>query len=124
MNALKWDHVTFTLRRESCPPIHINNVQLPQHDKVKYFDMHLDRRLTWTRHIESKILQIKLKSNELHWLIGPRSALDLEYKVLLYKAIIKPIWLYGIQLWATASSSNIEKLPRSQIIKTSPAETL
>ena len=114
VNATKCVHITFTLRRESCPPIRINNIQIPEQDKVRYLGIHLDRRLTWSRHIESKLTQMKLKSSQIHWLIGPRSALDLDYKVLLYKAIIKPIWLYGIQLWGSASSTNIEKIQRRQ----------
>jgi hypothetical protein len=32
----------------------------------------------------------------------------------MYKAILKPIWTYGIQLWGTASTSNIEILERFQ----------
>jgi hypothetical protein len=40
-------HVTFTTRWEACPPVHINSVQLPQEDDVKYLGLHLDRRLTW-----------------------------------------------------------------------------
>jgi hypothetical protein len=35
-------------------------------------------------------------------------------KLLLYKSILKPIWTYGIQLWSTASTSNIEILERFQ----------
>jgi hypothetical protein len=35
-------------------------------------------------------------------------------KVLVYKAILKPIWSYGIQLWGSASKSNIEILERFQ----------
>ena len=114
VNATKCTHVTFTLRRENCPPVQINNIKIPEQSHVRYLGIHLDRRLTWTHHIEAKVTQIKLKSAQLYWLIGPRSALDLEYKVLLYKTVIKPIWLYGIQLWGTASSSNVEKLQRKQ----------
>ncbi|MDR1498767.1 MAG: hypothetical protein LBS34_00575, partial [Rickettsiales bacterium] len=33
-----------------------------------------------------------------------------ESKLLLYKAVLKPIWTYGIQLWGPASNSNIEIL--------------
>jgi hypothetical protein len=33
-----------------------------------------------------------------------------EEKILTYKTILKPIWIYGIQLWGTASTSNIEVL--------------
>ena len=31
-----------------------------------------------------------------------------------YKAILKPVWTYGIQLWGTASNSNIEIFQRFQ----------
>jgi hypothetical protein len=32
----------------------------------------------------------------------------------MYKTILEPIWTYGIQLWGTASTSNIEILERFQ----------
>jgi hypothetical protein len=35
-------------------------------------------------------------------------------KLLIYKAVLKPFWTYGIQLWGTASTSNIEILERFQ----------
>jgi hypothetical protein len=40
-NESKSIHVTFTTRRQTCPPVHINSVQLPQEEDV----VHLDRRL-------------------------------------------------------------------------------
>jgi hypothetical protein len=42
------------------------------------------------------------------------SKLSTTNKLLLYKTILKPIWTYGIQLWGTASTSNIEILERFQ----------
>jgi len=47
-------------------------------------------------------------------LLGRKSATTLENKVRLYKAILKTVWTYGIQLWGTASNSNIEILQRYQ----------
>jgi hypothetical protein len=35
-------------------------------------------------------------------------------KLLIYKTVLKPIWTSGIQLWGTASTSNIEILERFQ----------
>jgi hypothetical protein len=35
-------------------------------------------------------------------------------KLLIYKTILQPIWTYGIQLWGTSSTSNIEILERFQ----------
>jgi hypothetical protein len=50
----------------------------------------------------------------MHWLLGRKSQLSTINKLLLYKAILKPIWTYCIQLWGTASTSNIEILERFQ----------
>ena len=40
--------------------------------------------------------------------------MSLENKLLVYKAILKPIWTYGVQLWGSASNPNIEILERFQ----------
>jgi hypothetical protein len=50
----------------------------------------------------------------MYWLLGRSSQLSLPNKLLLYKAVLKPIWTYGIQLWGTASTSSIEILERFQ----------
>jgi hypothetical protein len=50
----------------------------------------------------------------MHWLLGQKSQLSTTNKLLLYNTILKPIWTYGIQLWGTASTSNIEILERFQ----------
>jgi hypothetical protein len=48
----------------------------------------------------------------MYWLLGRKSKLSTRNKLLIYKAIPKAIWTYGIQLWGTASTSNIEILER------------
>jgi len=35
----------------------------------------------------------------MYWLLGSKSHLSIRNKLLLYKAILKPIWTYGVQLW-------------------------
>jgi hypothetical protein len=44
-----------------------------------------------------------------------KSKLSTINKLLIYKTILEPIWTYGIQLWGTASTSNIEILERFQL---------
>jgi len=46
----------------------------------------------------------------MYWIIGRKSKLSLENKLLIYKTILKPVWKYGKPLWGTASNSNIEIL--------------
>jgi hypothetical protein len=38
----------------------------------------------------------------------------MDINLLIYKAVIKPIWSYGIELWGCASKSNIVIIQRSQ----------
>ena len=81
---------------------------------VRYLGMTLDRRLTGEQHIVDKSEQLKDKLKKFYWLTGRRSNLSTQNKITLYKIVIKPVWTYGIQLWGTASNSNIEILQRFQ----------
>jgi hypothetical protein len=54
----------------------------------------------------------------MNWLIGKCSQLSLENKVLLYKAILKPIWTYSIELWGCAKPS------KTKILQTFQSKTL
>jgi hypothetical protein len=50
----------------------------------------------------------------MYWLLGRKSKLSISNRLLAYKVILKPNWTYGIQLWGSASISNIEILERFQ----------
>ena len=114
VNETKSIQVTFTTKRETCPPVNLNGVQLPQADNAKYLGVYLDRRLTWSKHILTKRCAAGQKVRNMYWLLNDKSKLSLENKLLLYKCVIKPIWTYGLQLWGTAAKSNIEILQRFQ----------
>jgi hypothetical protein len=43
-----------------------------------------------------------------------KSKLSTSNRILIYKVILKPVWTYGIQLWGTTSTSNVEILERFQ----------
>ena len=105
-NEAKSVQVTFTTKHSSCPEVKLNDVSIPQAENAKYLGIHLDRRLSWRTHIFTKRKALGLKRRTMHWLIGPQSKLSPENKLLLYKAILKPVLTYGAQLWGTASISN------------------
>ena len=113
-NETKSIQITFTLRSESCPPVKLNNSALRQVQHMKYLGLHLDQRLTWKTHLLMKRNQLGMKLRNLFWLLGQTSKLSLENKVLVYKAILKPVWTYGIPLWGVAAKSNIEIIQRFQ----------
>jgi hypothetical protein len=89
-------------------------VQIPVENHVKYLGLHLDRRLTWHNHIFAKRKQLGISLTKMYWLLGRKSNLSTNNKLLIYKAILKPICTYGIQLCGTTSNSNIEILERFQ----------
>jgi hypothetical protein len=76
INQSKSTHITFTLRNQICPTVQMGNVDLPQKNEVKYLGMHLDRRLTWTKHIKTKLKQLNLRAKQMHWLLEE----DLQYQ--------------------------------------------
>jgi hypothetical protein len=65
INVTKSRQVTFTLRKEQCPAVHINNTITPQSPTVKYLGLHLYSRLTQTQHIDEKRKQIDLKVKDI-----------------------------------------------------------
>jgi hypothetical protein len=76
--------------------------------------MNIDSKLTWKKHIAKKRKQINITIKQLNWLLGRKSNLAIENKLLIYKTTIIPIWTYGLELWGCASKSNISVIQRSQ----------
>jgi len=50
----------------------------------------------------------------VYWLVGRRSALSIQNKLMLYTQILKPVWTYGIQLWGCTKQSNTDIIQRFQ----------
>ena len=50
----------------------------------------------------------------MNWLIGRKSKPTTENKLLMYRAILKPIWTYGVQLWGCAKPPNTKIIQRVQ----------
>lgn len=103
-----------TTKRSTCPPVNINNQPIPQASEARYLGLHLDRRLTWKAHVTKKRKEMDIKIRNMNWLIGKKSLLNLDNKLLLYKAIIRPVWLYGCELWGCASNSTVDIIQRFQ----------
>ena len=82
------ENITFTLRKDNCPAISINQTVLPRVESVKYPGLHFDRKLNWKEHITKKRKQTDLKAKEINWLIDRNSNLSLENKLLVNKAVI------------------------------------
>ena len=69
----------------------INNEIIPESPSVRYLGIHLDKTLKWKEHIVKKREHIDAKVKELYWPLGRKSQLNLENKILIYSAVIKPL---------------------------------
>lgn len=108
LNEQKSIHINFTNRKVHHIPIKINGNSVPYANTAKYLGMTLDCKLRWKEHIQTKRMELNLKYNKLNWLLGRKSQLSIPNKIKIYNQILKPVWLYGIQLWACAKNKNIE----------------
>jgi hypothetical protein len=70
-------------------------------------------RLQIKRGFQRKHIDVITK--KLDWLLGKKSHLNLENKILVYKVAIKPIWTYGIELRGCARKTNIDVMQRLQL---------
>jgi hypothetical protein len=91
-NETKSVHITFALRPGTRPPVQLNGTSIPQEESIKYLGLDLDRRLTWRTHILAKRKQLDIKFSKMYWLIGRKSELTTENKILVYTTILKPVW--------------------------------
>jgi hypothetical protein len=114
VNNNKSVQITFTTKAAECPPVMLNDEPIPLKKEVKYLGLHLDWRLTWKAHIKAKKRQLNIKTKQINWLIGRKSQLSLDNKIIIYKVILKPIWTYGIELWGCAKPSNTKLLQTYQ----------
>jgi hypothetical protein len=54
--------VNFSLRREQCPAVFFNNIQIPASSSIKYLGIYLDSHLTWKEHTKKKMQTDRLKN--------------------------------------------------------------
>ena len=102
--------ILFTLRKQTCPQVSINNITVPNKDTVRYLGMTLDKRLTWKQHIVDKSKQLRNKLKKFYWLIDRRSNLSTRNKITLYKTVIKSAWTYGIRILQRFQSKTLRSL--------------
>jgi hypothetical protein len=65
-NENKSNHGTFSLKRETCPAVTLTGQHIPQEETAKSLGIHLDRRLTWQKHIFTKIKQLGLQLHRMY----------------------------------------------------------
>ncbi|GFU49092.1 RNA-directed DNA polymerase from mobile element jockey [Trichonephila clavipes] len=77
---------------------------------VKYLGLHIDSRLTFKKHIDYLSEKFWGRISLAISLVGRRSPLSLENKVILYKQILRPVITYGSPVWGAAAATHMKKI--------------
>jgi hypothetical protein len=79
-------------------------------DTARYLGVTLDKRLTWSTHVD----QVRKKASQRLGVLGPlfnrRSGISIRNGVLLYRQLIRPMMDYACPVWRSAARSHIRKL--------------
>ncbi|GFW60607.1 RNA-directed DNA polymerase from mobile element jockey [Trichonephila clavipes] len=118
-NASKSACLLFTRQRciGNLPHVNIFNQPVPWVTEYKYLGLILDTKLNFAKHIRSAHQKASGMGCTLNRFISPKSKLALRQKVLLYKAILRPIMLYASPIWVAAAVTHLKRLHPFQNIQ-------
>lgn len=106
--------ITFILRSRDYLPVSLNNNLISTITAIQYLGLTFDKWLTWAQHLKNKRKSVNSRLNLLYPFL--RSKLNTSNKLLIYKAIIRLVWSYGIQIWGSVKPSNLRTIQTFQSI--------
>lgn len=115
LNEAKSIHINFTNKMiREVVPVYINGIVVQFENSAKYLGMTLDTKLKWKEHVKKKRAELDIKYRQLYWILGRNSKMPVHNKLLIYTQILKPVWLYGLQLWGCAKQCHINSIQTFQ----------
>lgn len=118
MNAEKFEAIFFTRRRkaEYFPREHLtaSEIDIPWSSSLKYLGVHFQKNATFKIHFENSLSKIEKTTKILYPLIGRKSKLNLNSKLLLFKTVFRPILSYAAPVWRNAPKTHLKRLQVSQ----------
>lgn len=93
--------------------IQLKNERIEYKNQVKYLGVVFDKRLSMNKHTKERVEKLKRVRGALNSIIGYRSKVNIETKLLIIQTCLLPVLDYGvIQLLPRYSKSNLTQLER------------
>jgi hypothetical protein len=104
--------------------VHLFGEPIQWVDTARYLGVTLDKRLTWSTHIDRVRKKAAQRMGALGPLLNRRSVLSIRNGILLYKQLIRPMMDFACPVWRSAARTHIMKMQVMQAkclrIATSP----
>lgn len=115
LNTSKTEAIIFTKRRPCITnKLLINGTHINWSDNVKYLGLHLDKKLTFTKHVNHVIQKSIGSLIKFYPILNRKSKLSSSNKLNIYKVFIRPALLYACPAWNFICNSNYNKLQVAQ----------
>lgn len=114
INTSKTSYMIFAAKNKKIPPhapLIINNLNIKQSNTEKYLGLLLDDKLSWKPHIEHVRAKLVSLSGALRK-IG--NCLPSKIKHTIYNSLVKSNLEYLIEIWGSASKTNLNYIQRTQ----------
>lgn len=111
--------IMFTMKRKKSPAnprgyrpyVRLRGETIEYKNSVKYLGVHFDKRMSMNEHVQHTVTKAKQITGMLNPIVGWRSKVSLDVKLLVIKTCITPILDYGIvQLLPRVSKTNLNRL--------------
>lgn len=112
VNTAKSECIVFTRRRVNLSHLFLQygGDVIDRVDRMKLLGLHIDKKLSYTHHVEKTITRAQDVFRKLRPLLKRNSGLSSENKIVLYKVFVRSILTYGITIWNTVSMTNFRKV--------------
>ena len=124
---------TRSRREEVIPTLTLKGNILPFEDTVKFLGMTLDKKLTWSLHIDKLKVEVKRSLNILRVVSGFNWGADRKSLLNLYNSLCRSKLDYGCEIYSSACKTKLKELDVvhnqglricSGAFRTSPVESL
>lgn len=114
INPEKTQAIYFTRNRKNnyipLHPINLSQVDINWENNVKYLGVLLDKKLTFSDHVQFIIKKTNILIKVLYPFINRNSRLSLENKMYLFRSIFQSTIFYGAPVWADIAKTHICKI--------------
>jgi hypothetical protein len=113
LNESKTELIIFSRKRTNNKifvPFKINNHTVKPTTTVNYLGITLDSRLNFKENLKNKLTKANNAIRKIYPLIKRNSKLSVKNKIIIYKALIRPIITYAAPVWSHLSTNALQPL--------------